>query len=200
MKALAVEVDWMFDWGNRPKLKFFVDKLPEMDNYDYTILGNSNSQHSRLYYAEKDGFVDYLLDTTNPDGTSKQEDGFAGRHFEIILKGGQKMVLKGPWSSRSGVVNKYFDNPCMEVTITDDLNVWEGGFTFFAGNVTVEFAKQAISEFLEDIEIISIEQYGETYYTPVWTANPCEHGNINGNGRCVKCKHKVYKENKEDVC
>ena len=80
---------------------------------------------------------------------SKQQDGYAGRHFTIMTENGEH-VLKGPWSSRSGVMNSEHPlaiaNPCTEIGLTDKEKTFEKGFTYYSSATTVELLNTILTK------------------------------------------------------
>lgn len=53
------------------------------------------------------------------------KSGFGGAEYPITLLDGTKVTLKGPWSSRAGVVNAIFHDrpPCVECVTTDSVGI-----------------------------------------------------------------------------
>jgi len=106
-----------------------------------------------LWYAESDdGFVSYFA------WSGGQQDGYSGRHFDITTVEGEEVTLKGPWSSRAGVMNKAGYGPCMDV-VYNSTN---------SGAITVDRAEEAIDEFLEDVELERTVKFSndEPYWVP----------------------------------
>jgi hypothetical protein len=114
-----------------------------------------------LWYAEHEptGYVQFFA----WDGG--QQNGFNGRHYDIETVDGEEVTLKGPWSSRAGVMNLAGFGPCMKAlyrTHPDQL----GGRS---GAITVEAAEEAIDEYVEeDVELELVERFDadEPYYIP----------------------------------
>jgi len=106
-----------------------------------------------LWYAESDdGFVSYFA------WSGGQQDGYGGRHFDITTVDGEEVTLKGPWSSRAGVMNKAGYGPVMDVRFNST----------GSGAVTVNRAEEAIDEYLEDVELEEKIKFSseEPYYVP----------------------------------
>ena len=122
MKLLKAEVEWHIGYSNAPDLVLHLDTIPKGDEFEF-------EQRGPLYYAEKDGFVRFYA-------YQKPGSGFGGREFRIRMKDGEERVLKGPWSSRSGCMNRAGFGPCVDVTFVAD------GFRGY-GAVTLELAQQA---------------------------------------------------------
>ena len=83
--------------------------------------------------------------------------GFSGSAFTLEMLDGTTEVLKGPWSSRSGVMNNAGFEPCVEVNIQGQYNM--------SSNMTI----RAVNQMLKCIgyEMAPYDQWGETYYAPV---------------------------------
>ena len=146
MDVRGIRIDWMLGWMNRPQIYLWVDSYPK----NITLFPERRSPIQVLWYGEDNHKVSFYADTTLPDSLeSKQEDGFGGRHIKIWTED-VVHTLKGPWSSRSSVMNRYhphaIDLPCIEVALTEDEKVFEKGHTYFGSAVTVDFANQALKE------------------------------------------------------
>ena len=152
MRALAAKVKWWEGWGNDPALQLLVDGLPPLDAFRF-------ERNGAIYYAELEGAVRYYA-------YSKPDQGFGGRHFHITMKNGEEVILKGPWSSRPGEMRMYGFGPCVHVSITDDPLAFERGYTFFAGDVTLAFAQNALLEHLPDVELVPVDAWGERNWIP----------------------------------
>lgn len=75
-----------------------------------------------LAVDEKTGFADYFFHT--PDN----ERGYGGAMFRAPLKGSRKVdKVRGPWSSRSGVMNRLFDQHVIEVTVITGTGCFSSG-------------------------------------------------------------------------
>ena len=116
-------------------------------------------RNGAIYYAELDGYVRYYA-------YSRPDQGFGGRHFRITMSSGEEVILEGPWSSRPGAVHLHGFGPCVHVSITDDPLAFERGYTFFAGDVTLTFAQDALAEHLPDIELVRVDAWGEYSWVP----------------------------------
>jgi len=193
----------MEGWANDPTLEILVDKLPDRSELHFEC-------RNGLYFAESDGYVSFISkkDPTIPD------DGFGGAHQTLIMQDRTVLSFKGGWSSRAGVANKLGFTECMDVSLTDEPKSWERGYTFLAGHVTYEFAKNAVWEFLPEVNLVrvdkdssfldsseeqshAIEHQGEDreyIYVPMRVDNPC--GTCKGAKKypwmgkeksCIKC-------------
>lgn len=141
--------------GNDPRLILYVDEIPDTSDLKF-----EGSEEQGLWYAEHEsGYVQFFA----WDGG--QQDGYNGRHYDIETVDGEEVTLKGPWSSRAGVMNKYGFGPCLEAlyrTHPDQL----GGRS---GAITLEAAEEAIDQYIEeDVELERVEKFSgnEPYYIP----------------------------------
>jgi len=161
MKVLKANIDWHEGFDNEPRLQVLVDKM----NYDKlkyepfpitrisglsgeqaAIVGTSDytfkGRDTVLYYAANKGLVRFLYHDP------QNEHGYDGNVFQLILTNGETIKIKGPWSSRAGVVNQLVpDDPnlqCVDVSITDKPEVFEKGFTYPSGTISLKLAKDAI--------------------------------------------------------
>jgi hypothetical protein len=140
MKILKAQLDWMGSWANSPDLRVLIDAYPNTDNLRYR-------RSMSLYYAHLEGLARFYY-------YAKPDRGFGGREYKITLEDGSEKILKGPWSSNSGAVNKHFEPHCVSVIMTDEPEVWERGHTFCAGAMTIEFVKEQITE----VEIVGLQK------------------------------------------
>lgn len=127
MKILKVRVDWMYEWGNDPMLYLLVDKWPK--DFVYQKKGS-------LYWAEKEGAVSFLA-------SSSDHRGFGGQKFELLLENGTTETLVGPWSSSPPSMAGAGFPWSVDISFTNDPDVWEQGHTFFAGHISVPLAEEA---------------------------------------------------------
>lgn len=137
-KILDAKIEWFKGCANSPQFKLLVDKIPSIEELVYD---EKRDGAGTMYFAEKDGYVDFMYHTP------RNENGYGGRKWTIKVRksGGsvEERIVKGPWSSNSPAMNGAGYHPSVEVTITDDPDVWKRGFTFYAGHVTYEVAQEA---------------------------------------------------------
>lgn len=81
-------------YANPPRLRLGMDALPD---FTYEVLERGN--RSRIFWAEANGLVQFYMH--NP----QNETGFGGCRFLFTLTSGARVEVKGPWSSRSSVMN-----------------------------------------------------------------------------------------------
>jgi len=66
----------------------------------------------------------------------------------------------------------------MEVSITDDPEVFKRGYTFIAGAITVDLARDVVNKFLPEWMIVKEEKWeGEIYYKVVRKDDPKDERN-----------------------
>lgn len=117
-------------YANSAKAKLLVDELPPHDSFIY-------EERDKYFFAKSRGICRFYSNH-NPG------EGFAGRHFNLTMIDGSEVTLKGPWSGNSMGANKRGWPLCREVSITDDPEVWERGYTFSASVVTLPVLQRAI--------------------------------------------------------
>lgn len=156
-RPLAARVDWKEGYLNDPKLRVLVDEIPARSELRF------ERHDDGLWYAEKDGYVEYFA-WVGPGN----EGGYAGSCYEITTADGEQITLRGPWSSRAGAVNKRGFGPCVDVSLTTKPEVFERGFTFQAGSLTLGTAKQAV-DLVDDASHLEqvVEFDEEPYWRPV---------------------------------
>ena len=153
MKVLNAKVNWANQWDNDASLQLLVDKMPAHSDLRY-------EQRGSLYYAELDGYVSFF-------SWSKPGEGYGGDVFYLTMKDGTKKELKGPWSSRAGCMNDAGFGPCMDVSMTDDPEAFERGYTFYGAHATYEICIKAANEFLPEVLLIWMDKHNEMVFTPV---------------------------------
>lgn len=108
MKALIhdVRIDWMDRYGNDPTWYILLqnDETPRFFDFDQNgkcvkTWENKNG----MWRAEEGDFVNFKA-------YSAPGDGYGGSVYPVILKSGERVELKGPWSSRAGCANRVFTN------------------------------------------------------------------------------------------
>jgi len=133
MKIIGAKVNWNNQWGNDSKITITVDKFKD-PNYKYKQKGN-------LYFAydSKTGLVSYYA--YNP----KDHEGYGGQIFELQMLNGKIKKLKGPWSSRSEVMNDAGFIPNTEITIE------ESESSLYSGAMTNDKITRVMKKFLPEI-------------------------------------------------
>jgi hypothetical protein len=87
-------VDWKEGYANDPKLQVLVDEVTPRSELRF-------EHEDGLWVGIEDGYVEYYA--WSGDGN---DGGYSGRCFEITAVDGGRVILRGPWSSRAGCVNK----------------------------------------------------------------------------------------------
>lgn len=131
MNILKAKIDWNHGFMNEPDIHILVDKEPNYKALRY-------QENSGNYFAELDGFCDFFH-------YIQPGEGFGGREFEITLVDETTKVLRGPWSSRAGVMNRLF-RPCVEVAYVATEAAWNRGYTFTHGAITLELAQKVVKD------------------------------------------------------
>jgi hypothetical protein len=188
VRILGMEINWMLGWANPPRIHVWVDEIPG----GLIMTPHRSSSKNVLWYGEKKGIVRFFSDTTLENSLeSKQEDGFAGRHFTIKTPNGEH-ILKGPWSSRASVMNAHhptaIENPCTEIALTDKESVFEKGFTYFGSNITIDLLTPALVSFF-DLTLYQEKKHGEM----VFTLNKDDCGLSKKEMKAQTSSHKPYK-------
>jgi hypothetical protein len=167
MKIIDVGVEWFGNLLNEPRLKLLVDTLPKPEDFIYEKIPLGNML---LYIAEKDGYVSFFV------WSGKGNDGgFGGYEWAIKVRDEQGIheeVVRGPWSSRSGVVNRVWEKQCVEVLITNNPGDWRRERHYYAGYITVEKAKEAmkLAPWLKLLKVV--DSRGEIRYIPIKLFDP----------------------------
>lgn len=133
MKLISARIDWHWGWANQPTLSVYVDKIP---NHKDLFYNRHASGRGMSYFAELDGYVNFF------HHDPQDQSGYGGSVFTVQTGNGLVQV-KGPWSSRASVMSKYF-TACIDVTITDRPDTWEGNGSYMAGAITLELAREAM--------------------------------------------------------
>ena len=183
MKVIGAYVDWKHGYQNEPELAVMVDKLHDQSVYKYD---KKEIDGYTAYYAQtKEGWVNFLIH--NPDNNR----GFRGSMFNITMTNDKKVSIKGPWSSRSGVMNALGFEPCVEIT-TDDISEKIG--ILYAGCIAIWKAKEIVKKFLPGIYLKLEDGYGEPTYKIVLEDNlqlckGCKKPNDDPkNQKCTACR------------
>lgn len=156
MRVLDAEVNWREHVANDPVLELHVDEIPDRREMRF-----EHNAERGLWYGEHGGFV-MFYSWKGP----KNEGGFGGQHYRITTVEGEDVILKGPWSSRAGVMNKAGFGPCVRARITTDPAIRKSGHT---GAVTLRVAKEAVDA-VEDASHLQREIKFEA--EPYWIVVP----------------------------
>ncbi len=96
-------------------------------------------KNGTTYLSVTDGIVSFFHH--NP----KDEHGFGGSKFTLKMRDGTEREIKGPWSSNDAWIREAFGVDSVSVSYTDSADTFKRGYTFYAGHVTIEKAKEAIA-------------------------------------------------------
>lgn len=157
MDIRFAQVNWNDDHDNAPMLEIVASDYPEEGDWSYADF--QISPGCVLYRAEYNDYVRFL------HHMASDQVGFGGRTFDLRLHSGQIIQIKGPWSSRAGVVNRYFVPHCVEVLRYNnhsDMQDRRGGQT---GHVTIDAAVKAIR--LARVHLVRIIDGMDIKYEPV---------------------------------
>lgn len=134
------------------RLEILVDYIPKTEDIVYRA---KKDGPGTAYLAEAGGYVTFMWHSPS------NETGFGGSTFNIELDTGEKLAVKGPWSSRAYVMESLFGVQAVPCSITDTPSNWDKGYTFYAGHITYELAKQTLDTVLRDWELARAASYGE---------------------------------------
>lgn len=177
LKIIDAKINWNIGVANQPKLRILVDKIPQMEVMTFKV-------KEQTYLAQLGGYVRYF--SYRGPGN---DGGFYGTEFKINLHRGEDQVipftLKGPWSSRAGVVNTVFDEQIMDVSITDNPDRFEQDRMYYSGAITLDMALQAIT-LIEGAWLLREQKHGDITYVP--TISSEIYPNTMPPGYCPQCK------------
>jgi len=139
MKIKNVKIDLNTSYANSPRIEVYIDELPEVGLF---------IQKDRLYFSENDGYVRFLADSDN-------HNGYGGSKFELKMLDGTVKTLRGPWSSRSGVMNAMGFTPCVDVVYIDKDDY------HYSGSITVEKLQKVLGE---KATLVPTENFGDIVY------------------------------------
>lgn len=122
-RILAVRVDWMEKWANRPRFIVLVDEIPKLEDYRF-------EENDHVYFASCGACVQYFT-YTQPD------KGFGGSKITVTMQDETKRELIGPWSGNSATVNKLGGLQCVEAVLFDNLDEFVEGNGGLAGAVAI---------------------------------------------------------------
>jgi len=150
MKVLRTDIELFEGYANDPELVITVDKVPLWDEFVYET-AETVSGSTLFYGVHESGLVRFFSE--NP--TNRR--GYGGASFDIKLSDGRVRRLVGPWSSRCGVMNAYFEPHSVEVILIEELTGNK-----FSYAITVELAKQLCED--AGLEITASNVRGEIRY------------------------------------
>jgi hypothetical protein len=149
MKVLKAEVNWYEGWANDPVLVIHVDNWPRGDEFKYQVL---NRQGSDLYWAHHpDGAVSFHCHNRS------NQNGYGGAIFELNMLDGSSKKIRGPWSSRSGVMNNYFPHST-EVQIKEESTGYN-----LSGHISIELAERVAN--MAGVKLVKEYRRGDIIYS-----------------------------------
>jgi hypothetical protein len=157
-KIVDVKINWMEGWGNSPRVQILFDKVPAHDDLrfdarkDFCYLAVDEGGYANFWYWKP----------------YSNNFGMGGREFDITLRDGSKLTLRGPWSSNSQSMNERFATHVMEAEVTDNRDAFERGHTFSSAAVTIAALLRYLAEHPEaDWRIAIIENVAGQWYNAV---------------------------------
>jgi len=151
MKLLDTKVDWYEEYANEPELVLIVDKMSLPNEFEYEKI---NGEDTTLYFAEhENGLVDFFSHSFN------NQRGYGGRTFDLKMKDGTIQSIKGPWSSRPGVMNNFFPH-CIECKVIERDGDYED--LRHSAFITVKLAHEAAK--MAGVKLVAGERHGNTVY------------------------------------
>lgn len=112
----SAKIDWMERFSNLPNLVVHVDNLPLREEVAFRQIVHSWDgavATSRSLWGRVGDFCTFNF------WTASDQTGYGGSTFTYKLEDGTSLSLKGPWSSNSLSMNRYFPT-CHEVTLIED--------------------------------------------------------------------------------
>ena len=161
MRILDARVRWNDKVGNEPELEILVDRIPSMQEFIH--------QRYILNKGSATLYLGYLGDVAHFFVSTKDKEGFAGRTFTINVFDDdtgeiKQEKVKGPWTSRTGVVNTVVEDSkhCTEVV------AYEGSWNITGTPIAIRASvARRVTEKFADAELRKELKFkGEVYYTP----------------------------------
>lgn len=153
MKILNAKVRTGLSTYRPHSLELLVDTIHREDKR-YDVVEHPDGTAS--YLSVTDGIVSYFWH--NP----KNETGYGGSVFELNMIDGSTRSIRGPWSSNNDWIRQVFGLDSVHVAYVDKPESYERGYTFYAGDITVEKAQEAIKLAGEEWELINASSSAKT--------------------------------------
>lgn len=134
------------------RLEILVDHYPRSEEMVYKTRKFGDIT---VYFSEKSGRVSFM--SHNPTN----ERGYGGAEFKLnvgSLTEPVMEVVRGPWSSNEQFMMKIFPYEIVGVSLTEDQDVFDRGYTFYSMHVTLDIAIQAM-EFLPEWSLVKDTLY-----------------------------------------
>lgn len=155
MKVLDAKISDSIATRNPHRLQLLVDRIPENNEMRYRLKERSDGSVS--YFSDNEGYVSFGV------WVPFNQNGYGGTTFEITDLDGEVHSFKGPWSSRPAVMHRVFGIRSLDISLTDDLETFKRGYTFYAAHCTVDLAMDAL-------RIIQPKFYlAEVYWYDEWS-------------------------------
>jgi hypothetical protein len=120
----------MEGWANEAYLEILIDKWPDKAEFVFEkkTIGMDRGGVDLYFAKHKSGAVRFMCDSHNGKG-------YGGAVFILPLTDGTVATVKGPWSSRAGVMNLYFPHSV-------DVTFFEGDWKNcgMSGSLSIEAA------------------------------------------------------------
>lgn len=144
MKVKAARVRTDMSTYRPHRLEILVDNFPKSEEMVYKTRKFGDVT---VYFSEKNGRVSFV--SHDP----KNERGFGGAEFKYnigTLTEPVMDIVRGPWSSNAEFMMKIFPYEIVDVSLTEDPQTFERGYTFYAMQVTLDVAIQAMELLPQD--------------------------------------------------
>lgn len=174
MQVLNCKIQWWRGPLNSPEAMLLVDEIPDIRKLTWQ---QRTDGLSIKFFAVNDGYVAF---ESRLKDLSKTVAGFGGMPIErdayqeihelarrAYNSKVEHLTFKGAWSSRSGIINRYFSPHCVEVALTDDPASFTDTAPFpswIGGAVTVDVLRDALARFCPDVELIRVDRPARNHW------------------------------------
>lgn len=148
MKLSSYEVDMHLGFINRPSLKVRVTEAPKREDLRYKVVPVEDGH--TVYWAELDGLVSFYISNL------KNQSGYGGQVFTLPLESGDIAKVRGPWSSRDGVMHLLGLPHSIEAQVWD-----EEADTLIGNHISLDWALE------QGIPVGGVLRSGEIVYEPL---------------------------------
>lgn len=136
MKILDARVRTGLNTYGPHTLEILVDDIHRDDKVYDAI----EDKGGTTFLSVTDGIVSFFRHKPN------DEHGYGGSVFTLKMSDGTERKIKGPWSSNSAWIREVFGVDSVSVSYTTDPETFKRGYTFYAGHITSDKAKEAIEK------------------------------------------------------
>ena len=152
MEILDADIGWMLHCANDPYLMVLVDRIPRQRDLIYKRL---NVNGSLMLLAESRGYVSFMCRSAD---LTQDTEGFGGHHFKLNVFGSDGFTIteiefNGAWSSRSSVMNLFYNTKSNEVSISANPEGFKVKRGFLGAHMRLDLVKKAIEVFNDKSEI-----------------------------------------------